>query len=215
MSASALASDRMLPERFDLTFTASGEVVVDVEALARGVLGVEGWPSFLEPADEWELRATLLSDAVLLERQYRRREGIEARPWLFERLRFKARDWRRVKLRHPLAADLASQGSSFDSDGVEFSESGRNRRSGLGDGSHGAPGEIAGDRGDPGSDALLGLLEGGDRAVLREIEALGLGPPPGARARDPETRKVFDRLDRARRRRVFELEHRERRVVAA
>ena len=86
----------MLPAHFDLAFHATGETVADVEALIRGVLGAEGWPAFLEPADEAELIGTLLGDAVLLERQYQHRAGIEARPWLFERLRFKARDWRRV-----------------------------------------------------------------------------------------------------------------------
>ena len=196
----AREADRALPSRWDLRFAATGETVVDVEALVRGVLGAEGWPAYLEPADEAELIGTLLSDAVLLERKYERREGIEARPWLFERLRFKARDWKRVYDRHRVLGGLAGDGYDPD-DELE----GDSTRAGLGDGSHGAPGEVTGDRGDPGLDALRALLESGDRTLLREIEALGLGPPPGARARNPEARAHLGRLDEARRQRVAAL----------
>lgn len=200
------SSDRMLGGSWDLVFVETGETVHDVEALIRGVLGAEGWPAFLEPADEAELVATLLGDAVLLERKYQRRAGIEARPWLFERLRFKARDWRRVKLRHPVTGDLPGALSNFDNDGIELTEPGRDRRAGLGDGSHGAPGEVAGDRGDPGRDALRELLESGDRALLREVAALGLSAPPGARGRTPEARAALRRLDRTRAARVAALD---------
>lgn len=186
---------RTLPVVFDLTFRATGETVADVEALIGGVLGVEGWPGYLEPADEAELRATLLGDAVLLERQYRRRDGIEARPWLFQRLRFKARDWRRVYLRHH-ADELDLEALAGEP------------------GSHGAPDEAPGDRGDAGRDALRDLLEGGDRALLREIEALGLGPPPGARGRNPRASGWLDRLDDDRRARVARLQELEAGVAA-
>lgn len=53
--------------------------------------------------------------------------------------------------------------------------SGRERRS------RGALTEASGDRGDAGSDALRGLLEGGDRQVLQQVEALGLGAAGRAR----------------------------------
>lgn len=50
--------------------------------------------------------------------------------------------------------------------------------------SRGALDEAAGDRGDAWLDALRGrLLEGRDRALLREVEALGLGTVGGARGR--------------------------------
>lgn len=186
---------RTLPTRFDLTFASTGEVVVDIEALIGGVLGVEGWPAYLEPADEAELRATLLGDAVLLERKYVARDGIEARPWLFQRLRFKARDWRRVYTRHGGRED-------------ELDDLGGDP------GSHFAPEEAPGDRGHAGRDALRELLEGGDRPLLREIEALGLGPPPGARGRNPGAREWLDRLDADRRARVARLGSLEQGVAA-
>lgn len=203
----------MLPEPFDLEFRASGELVRDVESLARGVLGAERWPAYLEPADERDLLATLLGDAVLLECDYVPREGIEARPWLFQRLRWKALDWRRVHLRHRVVGALErTERGEEDELGDAL---GADRRAGLGAGSHGAPGEVAGDRGDPRVDALRGLLESGDRALLREIEALGLSAPPGARGRTPEADRALGRLERARLRRLATLAEREREVVAA
>lgn len=181
-------SGTMLTSRFDLRFTATGELVEDVEALARGVLGAEGWPRFLEPADNDELLATLLGDAVVLEGRYapfddagNRIVGIEARPWLFQRLRFKARDWREVAEKHRTLPDLPS---IFDDPAVSGSgeAGGLARRSGDGDRvDDRAPGTVAGDRGDSGLDALRGLLEAGDRGLLREVEALGLGAPHRAR----------------------------------
>lgn len=205
----ARAADRTLAGSWDLVFVETGETVHDVEALIRGVLGAEGWPAFLEPADEAELVATLLGDAVLLERKYQRRAGIEARPWLFERLRFKARDWRRVKLRHPVLGELPGESAWEDPEWGRSEDGSRNgyeTRSGIGGGSHGAPGEVAGDRGDPGRDALRELLESGDRALLREVAALGLSAPPGARGRTPEARAALRRLDRTRAARVAALD---------
>jgi hypothetical protein len=207
------SSERMLRETFDLTFTASGEIVRDVESLARGAMGAERWTAYLEPADDRDLLATLLSDAVLLERQYSPREGIEARPWLFQRLRWKALDWRRVHDRHRVTADLRGEELAWDDELGDASSA--DRRAGLGSGSHGAPGEVAGDRGDPRSDALRGLLESGDRTLLREIEALGLGPPPGARGRTARADRALRRLERARLRRLEALAERDREVVAA
>lgn len=55
--------------------------------------------------------------------------------------------------------------------------SGRERRS------RGALAEDQGDRGHVGRDVLRGLLEGGDREVLREVEALGLGQVGGVGGR--------------------------------
>ena len=43
-----------------------------------------------------------------------------------------------------------------------------------------------GDRGDDRGDVLRGLLEGGDREVLREVEALGLRPHPRAGGGAPQ-----------------------------
>lgn len=172
----------MLPARFDLPFAASGEIVEDVEALARGVLGAEGWPRWLEPVDNDELLAFLLGEAVVLETRYIPGDGIEARPWLFQRLRWKARDWREAAERHRTLPDLPDVfGDDPDAAG---STSGLERRAGGGSGlPDGAPGALAGDRRDSGLDALRGLLEAGDRGLLREVEALGLGAPHRARAR--------------------------------
>lgn len=68
--------------------------------------------------------------------------------------------------------DGAQRGFAEDNDGRSQSE----RRF------RGAADEAAGDRGDSGLDALRRrFLEGGDRALLREVEALGLGATAGAR----------------------------------
>ena len=196
---SRLSREQMLVQRFDLTFEASGEVVEDVEALCRGVLGSLKWPKYLEEADNVELLATLLGDAVLLERQYQPREGIEARPWLFQRLRWKALDWREVAERHRTLPELPG----LDGDDDVDDDGGRARRSGLGGGlADGATAPAPGDSGLSGLDALVRRLEGGDSALLREIEALGLSAPPGARGRSARARRALARLERLRVERV-------------
>lgn len=170
---------RMLTEPWVLPFPATGETVDDVEALARGVMGAEGWPIVLEPVDNDELLAFLLGECVVLATVYRDLPGIKAEPWLFQRLRWKARDWRTNAERHRTLPDLPP---ILDDDGPVDGSSGA-RGAGIGDGvAGGADAEAAGDRGHAGGDALRRLLEGGDREVLREVEALGLGSPPGARA---------------------------------
>jgi hypothetical protein len=176
----------MLGGRFDLRFGATGEVVRDVEALARGVLGVERWPAGLEQADNDELLAFLLGEAVVLERRYDRRDGIQARPWLFQRLRWRSRDWRDAFYRGDVVELDLGPLASDDNASDDRPDAGRNldRRARVWGGvAGGAPGASPGDRGDARPDALGRLLEGGNREVLREIEALGLGPPPRARGR--------------------------------
>lgn len=176
-------SATMLPRAWDLTFTASGEVVTDVEALARGVMGVEGWPRSLEAADNDELLGFLLGEAAFLETRYIPRDGIEARPWLFQRLRYASRDWRERAERHRALGDLPPV-LDWDTGVSDYRAEERSRVSGIGSPVLDvSPGASPGDRRDSGLDALRGLLEEGDRRLLREVEALGLGAPHRARAR--------------------------------
>lgn len=69
--------------------------------------------------------------------------------------------------------EVSVAGRDDEHDGRSF----RERRS------RGALATPAGDRRDAGADDLGRLLESGDRAVLREVEALGLGSPAGAGGR--------------------------------
>lgn len=195
-------SDRMLPSPWAVTFRATGEVVQDVESLARGVMGVEGWPAYLEPADNDELLTHLLGEVIVAETKYTRRDGIEARPWLFQRLRFRARDWRDRFYGHNGQHRTLAEIPNWTDDDGEHGHTHVDGQSGVGVGSFGSPGEAPGDRGDVGTDALRGLLEGGYRPLLREIETLGLGPPPGARGSTPGARAELERLERKRLERV-------------
>lgn len=197
----------MLPARWDLEIRRDGrllELVEDVEALARGAIHAERWTWKLEVCDEAELLGFLLGEVVILEPRYSPRDaGSAARAWLFERLRFRARDWaRQFYGRHGQHRTLADLPRPVDHDDPDWGGAAADRRAGADAGSHGAPGEVAGDRGHDGEDALGRLLEDGDRRLLREIEALGLGPPPGARGRSAGARRALERLEARRRARV-------------
>jgi len=72
---------------------------------------------------------------------------------------------------------ISEEATSEGRDDVHDGRSARERRS------RGALTEDQSDSGNAGSDALRGLLESGDRAVLREVEALGLGTAGRARGR--------------------------------
>lgn len=186
------STDTSLGGCWDLVFEATGEVVEDVEALARGVLGAERWPLYLPPADNEDLLAHLLEQSVVLSRVYARRSGIEARPFLFQRLVWRARDWRDAyerRLRRELPSDLGREDALVDAGGEDGGGSG-----GAGRGDNLADdrsSEDSSDRRDSGLDALRGLLERGDRTLLREIKALGLGSPPGA----PDVARAGARVD--------------------
>lgn len=203
----------MLGSRFDLRFRATGEVVVDVEALARGVMGAERWPIGLEAADNEELLAYLLGEAVILEERYADVDGIEARPWLFQRLRFRARDWRIARSRRP-GLPAVDDSDPWLSWGDDYGPpAARDFRAGIGD--RPDPASVAGDRGDDWLDDCRRLLESGDRALLREVESLSLSPPPGARGRDTRADRALRRLERLRRARVAEVERRARELELA
>lgn len=88
------------------------------------------------------------------------------------------RSWygRNGQKRLPSAARVNTEEADGREDPYD-GRSGRERRS------RGALPAVEGDRRDARGDALRGLLEGGDREVLREVEALGLGEAGGARGR--------------------------------
>lgn len=193
----------MLATSLDLELPATGETVRDIESLARGAMGAETWTAYLQPCNDDELLAYLLGECVVLAAVYcppdatRQVRGGDHRAgpgaaWLFQRLRWKARDWRDSQLRHwtlPALPDTDEDGSGVG-----------------GGGAGGAPDQVASDSGDAGLDAPGRLLEGGDRALLREVEALGLGPPPGARGRTEGAARALARLERRRVARVREAE---------
>jgi hypothetical protein len=106
------------------------------------------------------------------------------RAWLHNELAFDLIDhWRSWfgrfgQKRMPMYLDDVDMMRRESNFGEEYDgRGGRERRS------RGALTKGASDSGDVGGDALRGLLEGGDREVLREVEALGLGAAAGARGR--------------------------------
>lgn len=161
-------------------------IVVDVSRMDRAL---HPWVA-TETADLYEAVGFLLGRTVEVLDRYDPTRGRAKhdpwtagfRAWLHDELRNDLIDhWRSWNGRHghkrlPSLSNIDEDGETYDGVDGHDGRSTRERRL------RGAADTDSGDRGDAGLDALRRrFLEGGDRALLREVEALGLGPDPGAR----------------------------------
>ena len=194
--------DRTLPALWQLTGAdlpalatvasrAHTVVLADVETLCASIVVEKerGAESYIphESADLYEALGFLLGRTIEVLPRYDPTKGRRLhdpwtggfKAWLYDELAYDLIDhWRSWNGRNGQKRMLPTGRSLIDHDGGVESASGSDVHDGRSQRerrSRGALAEDQSDSGDVGGDALRGLLEGGDRAVLREVAALGLG----------------------------------------